>query len=112
MAFSRLRQGLSPGLPRLWRHRRRSPCDGRLQLPISHVTMSPIPADRNRGRGAVSNPDSRYAEHQREPVNDGWPQEEVPELRTELEVDTSRMIISRNQSPDIPFDRSNGMSGD
>jgi len=54
----------------------------------------------------VSNPDSRYAEHQREPVNDGWPQEEVPELRTELEVDTSRTIISRNQSPDIPFDRS------
>jgi DNA repair photolyase len=59
-----------------------------------------------RGRGSVGNPDSRYAEHRREPFDDGWPRDEASPLRTELAVDTSRTIISRNQSPDIPFDRS------
>jgi DNA repair photolyase len=68
--------------------------------------MNQRPVDRNRGRGAVANPDSRYAAHQREPFDDGWPQDEVPKLRTELSVDASRTVISRNQSPDIPFDRS------
>lgn len=58
------------------------------------------------GRGAVANPDTRFAEHQREAVDDGWHPEEVQPLRTELAVDSSRTIISRNQSPDIPFDRS------
>jgi DNA repair photolyase len=32
--------------------------------------------------------------------------EDEPKLRTELSVDASRTVISRNQSPDIPFDRS------
>jgi DNA repair photolyase len=59
-----------------------------------------------RGRGAVTNPDNRYAEHAREDVDDGWHSEEPEPLRTELTIDASRTVISRNQSPDIPFDRS------
>jgi DNA repair photolyase len=58
------------------------------------------------GRGAVANPDSRYAQHRREPFDDGWPPQVGPKLRTELAVDSSRTVISRNQSPDVPFDRS------
>lgn len=60
-----------------------------------------------RGRGTGANPDSRYSEHSREGVDDGWWQE-APESdpRTELGIDTSRSIISHNDSPDIPFDRS------
>jgi DNA repair photolyase len=59
-----------------------------------------------RGRGAVTNPEDRYAEHLREAVEDGWHPDEPQPLRTALSVDTCRTIISRNQSPDIPFDRS------
>ncbi len=59
-----------------------------------------------RGRGALGNPPNRYAREQREAVDDGWfPDDPLP-LRTELRVDTSRSVISSNQSPDIPFDRS------
>jgi len=58
-----------------------------------------------RGRGALGNPDCRYAEHRREPFDDGWPREAVPPPRTKLAVDTSRSVISYNRSPDIPFDR-------
>jgi len=59
-----------------------------------------------RGRGAVSNPDNRYADHRREAIDDGWYQEASEPLRTELAVDTSRTIISRNRSPDVPFEHS------
>ena len=59
-----------------------------------------------RGRGALANPDNRYAQHGREAVDDGWYTDGPEPLRTVLCVDTSRTIISRNQSPDIPFDRS------
>ena len=59
-----------------------------------------------RGRGALTNPDSRYALHGREAVDDGWYKDQPDLLRTRLAVDTSRTIISRNQSPDVPFDRS------
>ncbi len=70
------------------------------------MTDRPHPPRSARGRGAVGNPESRYAEHQREPFDDGWPREQDAGRRTELTVDTSRTVISRNQSPDIPFDRS------
>jgi len=59
------------------------------------------------GRGAAANPVSRYAAHQREAFDDGWPVDDpLPPLRTQVEVDSSRTVISRNQSPDVPFDRS------
>jgi len=68
--------------------------------------MSEHPTGPKRGRGAVTNPDNRYAVHRREAVDDGWHQDEDRLQRTALGVDKSRSIISRNQSPDIPFDRS------
>ena len=64
--------------------------------------LSPTP-----GRGSLSNRDSRYATHAREDVDDGWWQEPADDApRTEVGIDTSRSVISYNQSPDIPFDRS------
>lgn len=61
-----------------------------------------------KGRGAVSNPDCRFHETQIEPYNDGWDSNDadVPPLRTTVIHDTSRSILARNQSPDLPFDRS------
>lgn len=66
-------------------------------------------SDRPRkGRGAVGNPTGRYEHQTRVATDDGWgnADEEVPPLRTTLGVDSTRRIITRNRSPDVPFDRS------
>ena len=66
-----------------------------------------IEIDRRRGRGAGLNPDGRFEALQREVFDDGWQTlEELPAFRTEVQVEKPRSIISRNESPDIPFDRS------
>jgi len=62
-----------------------------------------------KGRGAADNPDNRFADWQREAADDGWwhdAEEIAPPLATELIVDTAKSVISYNDSPDIPFDRS------
>lgn len=61
-----------------------------------------------RGRGARSNPDNRFESATRELVDDGWGSLDAPPppLRTTLTVDSSRTVISYNQSPDVGFDRS------
>ena len=72
-----------------------------------------LPYLPRKGRGAVSNRDSRFETFVHEPVDDGWgdgwdewPDEDLPPLRTTLSVDSTRKIITRNTSPDVPFDRS------
>lgn len=62
-----------------------------------------------KGRGAADNPDNRFASWQREAADDGWwhgAEEIAPPLATELIIDTAKSVISYNDSPDIPFDRS------
>ena len=62
---------------------------------------------RYRGRGAVSNRVSRFADHQRERFDDGWALDrEEDSFPTTLHIDSARTIISRNDSPDVPFSRS------
>jgi DNA repair photolyase len=66
-------------------------------------------ADRAlKGRGAVGNPTGRFESTVRVATDDGWglADAEPPPLRTTLGVDSARRIITRNQSPDVPFDRS------
>jgi DNA repair photolyase len=74
------------------------------------TTVLDITADprRLRGRGAVSNASGRYEKQTRVLVDDGWNAEEEiePSLKTEILRDTSRTIITRNQSPDISFEQS------
>ncbi|HEX3845588.1 MAG TPA: PA0069 family radical SAM protein [Steroidobacteraceae bacterium] len=71
--------------------------------------MAP-PRERNqplKGRGALSNPTGRFERQQREAVDDGWYQEEVPDfIPTSIEPDRARSVITRNDSPDIPFEQS------
>ncbi|MGD9000662.1 MAG: PA0069 family radical SAM protein [Granulosicoccaceae bacterium] len=64
--------------------------------------------DARRGRGATLSPDNRYTGQTREAIDDGWGSlEQAGEtLVTSLTVDASKTIISYNQSPDVPFDRS------
>jgi DNA repair photolyase len=75
------------------------------------TTVLDITADPRRlhGRGAVSNASGRYERHARVLVDDGWRLEDddaPPPLKTEVLVDSSRTIITRNNSPDLSFDRS------
>lgn len=66
-----------------------------------------LPADRRRGRGARSNASGRHERESRIPLADVWDEEdEPPPLRTEVTLERARSVISRNDSPDIPFDRS------
>ena len=59
-----------------------------------------------RGRGAISNVSGRYEKQARTLLDDGWAEDELPPLRTEVLMDSTRTIIARNKSPDISFDRS------
>jgi DNA repair photolyase len=60
------------------------------------------------GRGAVSNPAGRFATTEHVAIDDGWGvlDEAMPRLVTEATAEAARSIITRNNSPDIPFDRS------
>ena len=63
--------------------------------------------DRRRGRGAGVNPSGRYEALSRHVFDDGWETlEELPPFKTEVQVERPRNIITRNDSPDIGFDRS------
>jgi DNA repair photolyase len=60
-----------------------------------------------RGRGARFNPAKRYERLQSEFVDDGWESlSDEPRLKTEIFTETPKTIITRNESPDISFDRS------
>ena len=65
-------------------------------------------AQAHKGRGATINPESRYLPTTTEPVDDGWNLDEEPVCNpaTEFFPDRTVRLITRNQSPDIPFDRS------
>jgi DNA repair photolyase len=70
-----------------------------------------LPARPRKGRGAVGNPTGRYERQTRHAVDDGWGTANplaggLPPLKTTVTLDTSRTVIARNTSPDIPFDRS------
>ncbi|MEJ2760570.1 MAG: PA0069 family radical SAM protein [Gammaproteobacteria bacterium] len=58
-----------------------------------------------KGRGTGSRVDPRYLAHTREGVDDGWHCEEDPgRVTTTVTVEHPRTIISRNRSPDVPFE--------
>jgi DNA repair photolyase len=70
-----------------------------------------LPDRPRKGRGAVGNPTGRYEQETRHAFDDGWGTANPlaggpPPLRTTVSVDSSRTVLTRNTSPDIPFDRS------
>ena len=65
-----------------------------------------LPPLSRKGRGATLNMVSRYDAQQRERVaDDWWMEEEEAPLKTTLIVDAAKSVISYNESPDLPFDR-------
>jgi DNA repair photolyase len=60
-----------------------------------------------RGRGAQTNASGRFEPEVRIREDDGWDlPEELPPLRTQVAQERAKTIITRNESPDISFDRS------
>lgn len=71
--------------------------------------MSSSPPPRP-GRGALSNPEGRFESRRVEALDDGWPVDpealELPPLETTVTPEHAKRIITRNDSPDIPFEQS------
>jgi DNA repair photolyase len=66
-----------------------------------------VPDERIRGRGAGLNMSGRFEIRTREVFDDGWRGiEELEPFKTEVQVEKPRSVITRNQSPDLSFDRS------
>ena len=63
--------------------------------------------DRRRGRGARSNHTGRFERTVAEEFDDGWETlGTLDAFAKEIREDSARTIITRNDSPDISFDRS------
>ena len=66
--------------------------------------LGPVP----RGRGAVSNASGRFESRSHAAEDDGWTtaDPEPRPLRTTVTAEKARVIITKNDSPDVGFDRS------
>ncbi len=71
------------------------------------VMLPPPSLKATKGRGAVTNLQGRYEVHAREDYDDGWARdadEEAPAgWKTHVTDEVAKTILSRNASPDIPF---------
>src|ERR1041384_203209 len=66
-----------------------------------------VEKQRRRARGSLSNAPGRYEPVARIAFDDGWQSlEDLPPFKTTVSIDATRKIITRNESPDISFDRS------
>ncbi len=93
--------------------------------PLSGAGRQPVPGGANdeddgapqapamtavaiKGRGAVTSPLGRFERLERAVFDDGWPRDddEPPPPPTWVVRETARSILTRNHSPDIPFDLS------
>jgi DNA repair photolyase len=82
---------------------------GRAEMANAMIEQSGVRVrpDRNRGRSAGINPTGRFEPVTRHVFDDGWETlEDLPPFKTEVQVEKPRTIITRNESPDISFDRS------
>ena len=73
-----------------------------------------IPLHAIKGRGAASRLAHRFERDQRNAYDDGWgtldesqaEEAEAPPLQTEVRFEDVKSVLSGNDSPDVPFDRS------
>ncbi len=66
-----------------------------------------VAAELRRGRGALSNASGRFEHETRQATDDGWDSLSLLDaFKTDVVEETAKSIITRNDSPDISFDRS------
>jgi DNA repair photolyase len=77
------------------------------QITAEDIKAASPPPDMRRGRGSVSNISGRFERLAHERMDDGWqtPCEEN-NRRTTVTLEKAKVILTRNSSPDLPFDRS------
>lgn len=81
-----------------------NPTSARKTGEFAGVSIDPA---RRRGRGAETNRTGRFENLERISFDDGWESLDfAPPFKTEVHEEAARKIITRNQSPDISFDRS------
>ncbi|MEO8668264.1 MAG: PA0069 family radical SAM protein [Bauldia sp.] len=86
---------------------RNTPIDHAEPTPGSEFVGVRIDTDRRRGRGAETNRSGRFEKLEKAFVDDGWGTLDLlPPLKTEVQIEQPKKIITRNESPDISFDRS------
>ncbi|MEQ1881534.1 MAG: PA0069 family radical SAM protein [Burkholderiales bacterium] len=79
---------------------------------MSSMPLKTVSCDHgapHKGRGATINPEGRFEKEAREAFDDGWHEAEeggVERPRTIVTAETVKAIISRNDSPDVPFTQS------
>ncbi len=96
-----------PTLPRAPRERGRAGRGRAVDLDAPVDAEVTVESERRRGRGALSNASGRYEPVARIKLDDGWQTiEELPPFKTTVTIDSARKIITRNDSPDLSFDRS------
>jgi DNA repair photolyase len=71
------------------------------------VMLPPQPLRAQKGRGAVSNLQGRYEVYGREQFDDGWEhadEDGEPRVwKTHITDEVAKTILTRNSSPDLPF---------
>ena len=86
---------------------RRPPVPAPSVAPAGEFLGTGVDRERRRGRGTLSNASGRYEPTARIAFDDGWQSiEELPVFETTVTEEKARKIITRNDSPDIGFDRS------
>jgi DNA repair photolyase len=92
---------------------RRPPAEAPSSLPADNFDRpggplgTGVASERRRGRGTSSNASGRYEPLARVAFDDEWQSlDELPPFKTTVQTDATRKIITRNESPDISFDRS------
>jgi len=68
-----------------------------------------LPDLPRKGRGAITNAAGRFEPHATMRIDDGWHRDDddaAPALRTHVASDASRSVLSKNDSPDLPFAQS------
>jgi DNA repair photolyase len=93
----------SMGNPAAGRSAARS--EAQVVLPFQQRMMGPVPL---KGRGAVTNMQGRFEVNARERFDDGWTvpglkDEQPSALKTQVTDEIAKTILTRNNSPDIPF---------
>src|SRR5205823_6424518 len=79
--------------------------ESQVVLPFQQRMSGPVPL---KGRGAVTNLQGRFEVNARERFDDGWTvpgakDEQPSALKTQVTDEIAKTILTRNNSPDIPF---------
>jgi DNA repair photolyase len=80
-------------------------------ISVDDDEVETLPHRPLKGRGSITNSTPRFEPHVRAKSDDGWGNDpiddpDLPPLKTTVTPDHTKTVITKNNSPDIPFDQS------